>query len=167
MNIKKIKKEDLSICLKIYKEGLNSGIASFQEPNITLDEFYEKVDLEKCLTLEVNNKIKGYAFFNKVSNRYVYNGVGEVSIYLSKEIVGKGYGKYLLSELVLLSEKLKFWSLHAMIFPYNLRSIKLHEKCGFKFLGIREKIGKMTYGPYTNQWIDNVFMERRSQKFQD
>ena len=66
-----------------------------------------------------------------------------------------------------LSEKLKFWSLHAMIFPYNLRSIKLHEKCGFKFLGIREKIGKMTYGPYTNQWIDNVFMERRSQKFQD
>ena len=91
MNIKKIKKEDLSICLKIYKEGLNSGIASFQEPNITLDEFYEKVDLEKCLTLEVNNKIKGYAFFNKVSNRYVYNGVGEVSIYLSKEIVCAGF----------------------------------------------------------------------------
>ena len=93
--------------------------------------------------------------------------MGEVSIYLSKEIIGKGYGKHLLNELVILSESQKFWSLHAMIFPYNIRSIKLHGKCGFKVLWIREKIGKMTYGPYANKWIDNVYMERRSEKFQD
>ena len=37
----------------------------------------------------------------------------------------------------------------------------------FKVLGLREKIGKMTYGPYVNQWIDNTYMERRSSKFQD
>ena len=167
MNITNIKKEDLSICLRIYQDGLKTGIASFQEPSITLDEFHKKIDLEKCLTLQIDKKIEGYAFYTKVSNRFVYDGVGEVSIYLSKEIIGKGYGKHLLNELVILSESQKFWSLHAMIFPYNIRSIKLHGKCGFKVLGIREKIGKMTYGPYVNKWIDNVYMERRSEKFQD
>jgi len=167
MNIKKINKKDLSSCLEIYQEGLKSGIASFQDPCITLDEFRIKVDLDKCLTLEDNKKIKGYAFFTKVSNRCVYDGVGEVSIYLSKGITGKGYGKQLLNELICLSEDHGFWSLHAMIFPHNTRSIKLHEKCGFKVLGVREKIGKMTYGPYINQWIDNVYMERRSSKFKD
>ena len=92
----------------------------------------------------MNKKIEGYAFHTKVANRFVYDGVGEVSIYLSKEIIGKGYGKHLPNELVILSENQKFWSLQAMIFPYNIRSIKLHGKCGFKVLGIREKIGKMT-----------------------
>jgi len=119
------------------------------------------------LVMETNKKIKGYAFFTKVSNRCVYDGVGEVSIYLAKEITGKGYGQKLLNDLIRLSEDLGFWSLHAMIFPYNIRSIKLHEKCGFRILGVREKIGKMTYGPYFNQWIDNVYMERRSSKFKD
>ena len=167
MYIKKINKEDLSSCFEIYQEGLRTGIASFQDPSITFNEFNTKVDLDKCLVIEVNQKIKGYAFFTKASNRCVYDGVGEVSIYLSKEITGKGYGQKLLNELIRISEDLGFWSLHAMIFPYNTRSIKLHEKCGFRVLGVREKIGKMTYGPYFNQWIDNVYMERRSSKFKD
>ena len=167
MYIKKINKEDLSSCFEIYQEGLRTGIASFQDPSITLDEFNTKVDLDKCLVIEVNQKIKGYAFFAKASNRCVYDGVGEVSIYLSKEITGKGYGQKLLNELIRFSEDLGFWSLHAMIFPYNTRSIKQHEKCGFRVLGVREKIGKMTYGPYFNQWIDNVYMERRSSKIKD
>jgi len=167
MNIRKINKEDLSSCFEIYQEGLNTGIASFQDPSITFDEFNTKVDLDKCLVIETNNKIKGYAFFTKVSNRCVYDGVGEVSVYLSREIIGKGNGQKLLNDLIRLSEDLGFWSLHAMIFPCNFRSIKLHEKCGFRVLGVRETIGKMTYGPYLNQWIDNVYMERRSSKFKD
>ena len=167
MKIKKANEEDLLNCLNIFKEGLNSGISSFQEPSITIDEFHKKLDLEKCLVLKIKKQIKGYSFFTKVSNRCVYKGVGEVSIYLSKEVTGKGYGQKLLNALIHLSEELGYWSLHAMIFSHNTRSIKLHEKCNFKVLGLREKIGKMTYGPYVNQWIDNTYMERRSPKFQD
>ena len=151
MKIKKANEEDLLNCLNIFKEGLNSGISSFQEPSITIDEFHKKLDLEKCLVLKIKKQIKGYSFFTKVSNRCVYKGVGQK----------------LLNALIHLSEELGYWSLHAMIFSHNTRSIKLHEKCNFKVLGLREKIGKMTYGPYVNQWIDNTYMERRSPKFQD
>ena len=56
MNIKKINEEDLPSCLKIYQEGLSSGISSFQEPSITIDEFHKKIDLEKCLVLEIKKK---------------------------------------------------------------------------------------------------------------
>jgi len=151
VKIKKANEEDLLNCLNIFKEGLNSGISSFQEPSITIDEFHKKLDLEKCLVLKIKKQIKGYSFFTKVSNRCVYKGVGQK----------------LLNALIHLSEELGYWSLHAMIFSHNTRSIKLHEKCNFKVLGLREKIGKMTYGPYVNQWIDNTYMERRSPKFQD
>ena len=89
MDINKINKKDLSSCFEIYQEGLKTGIASFQDPSITLDEFNTKVDLDKCLVIEVNQKIKGYAFFAKASNRCVYDGVGEVSIYLRISL--KGY----------------------------------------------------------------------------
>jgi len=136
VKIKKANEEDLLNCLNIFKEGLNSGISSFQESSITIDEFHKKLDLEKCLVLEIKKQIKGY-------------------------------GQKLLNALIHLSEELGYWSLHAMIFSHNTRSIKLHEKCNFKVLGLREKIGKMTYGPYVNQWIDNTYMERRSPKFQD
>ena len=73
----------------------------------------------------------------------------------------------MLNELIRLTEDLGFCSLNAMIFPHNTRSVKLHEKCGFRVLGVREKIGKMAYGPYLNQWIDNTYMEGRLSKFPD
>jgi phosphinothricin acetyltransferase len=58
------------------------------------------------------------------------------------------------------SEEHGFWTLQASIFPENKSSIILHEKYGFRVVGIREKIGKIKNG----QWRDVVLMERRSQK---
>jgi phosphinothricin acetyltransferase len=49
------------------------------------------------------------------------------------------------------------WTLQAGIFPENIASLKLHESCGFRVIGYREKIGKMK-----NEWRDNMILERRS-----
>jgi len=81
----------------------------------------------------------------------------EVSVYVSEKHHGKGIGKALLKKLIELSENKGIWTLEAGIFPENEISINLHKKCGFKSVGIREKIGKMN-----GVWRDVVLMERRS-----
>jgi L-amino acid N-acyltransferase YncA len=52
--------------------------------------------------------------------------------------------------------------LQAGIFPENVASIEFHKKHGFRILGVREKVGKMTFGELKGKWRDVVLMERRS-----
>lgn len=59
------------------------------------------------------------------------------------------------------SEKNGFWTLQSGIIRENEASIELHKKCGFRIVGIREKIAKMD----NKTWHDVVFMERRSDLF--
>jgi len=62
-----------------------------------------------------------------------------------------------LMQLVDESEKIGLWTLQSGIFAENTASIKLHEYCGFRVIGTREKIGKKD-----GLWKDNIIMERRS-----
>jgi phosphinothricin acetyltransferase len=92
----------------------------------------------------------------------VYAGVAEVSVYVESRFHGQGIGDALLAALIDASEKASIWTLQAGIFPENTASIALHKKHGFRVLGIREKVGKMTFGALKGKWRDVVLMERRS-----
>jgi phosphinothricin acetyltransferase len=92
-----------------------------------------------------------------VSKRAVYTGVAEVSVYVGAESRGRGVGRALLDALVSASEDAGFWTLQAGIFPANTASVRLHERCGFRVVGVREKIG-YHYGI----WRDVLLLERRS-----
>ena len=85
----------------------------------------------------------------------------------AKAYLGQGFGAKLLGRLVSFSEENGFWSLQAAIFPENQVSIATHKKCGFVELGLRNTLGKMTYGPHAGKWRDDVFLERRSLLYQD
>ena len=95
--------------------------------------------------------------FSPVSNREVYSGVAEVSVYVSKDAQGKGVGNRLLSELISASERQNIWMLQAGIFPENVGSLALHKNNGFRQLGLREKLGQMH-----GVWRDVILIERRS-----
>ncbi|GAA3957072.1 hypothetical protein GCM10022246_08670 [Pedobacter ginsengiterrae] len=99
----------------------------------------------------------GWAALTPVSSRCVYAGVAEVSVYVDPEQSGKGIGLALLEELVALSEIEGIWTLQAGIFPENTGSLRIHEKAGFRTLGVREKIGKQN-----EVWRDTVLLERSS-----
>ncbi len=104
-----------------------------------------------------NGKVMGWAALAPVSSRCVYAGVAEVSVYVDPELTGKGIGLALLEELVTQSEAEGIWTLQAGIFPENIGSLRIHEKAGFRKLGVREKIGKQN-----GVWRDTVLLERRS-----
>jgi L-amino acid N-acyltransferase YncA len=109
------------------------------------------------LVAEVDGRVAGWAALTPVSNRSVYSGVAELSIYIASAMRGKGVGKALLAALIAESEAKGFWTLQTGIFPENKASLGLHQQAGFRLLGTRERIGKMG-----GRWRDVVLMERRS-----
>lgn len=144
----------------IYEEGMATGIATFETAVPQWDAWDTKF-LPHCrFTAMVEEKVAGWCALSAVSKREVYRGVAEVTIYVSKKFQKMGIGKRLLTHLVKESEKAGFWTLQAGIFSENKISIHLHEQCGFRILGIREKIAQRN-----GQWYDNVVMERRSDLF--
>jgi phosphinothricin acetyltransferase len=157
MVIRSLIESDYKIVASIYKKGIDTGIATF-ETIVPSWEVWDKKFLSECrFVIENNNKIIGWCALSKVSDRYVYRGVAEDTIYIDPEYQGKQVGKKLLNYLISESEKNGFWSLYSAIFPQNEASITLHKNCGFRVIGTREKIAILN-----GKWYDNVLMERRS-----
>ncbi|GGG22363.1 phosphinothricin N-acetyltransferase [Dokdonia pacifica] len=157
IQIRLFQKNDYSACAKIYKDGMDTGIATFETKVPDWDTWNAKF-LKQCrFVAEANQTILGWCALTPFSSRKVYKGVAEVTIYVAKEAQQKGIGKLLLQHLIKESEKANFWTLQAKIFPENIASIKLHESYGFRKVGVRKKIA-MRGGI----WYDNVLLERRS-----
>jgi len=142
---------------RIYAAGIATGHATF-ETDVPSWEVWDQSHLpEARLVAESAGEVRGWAALTPVSGRCVYAGVGEVSVYVDPAFGGAGLGTRLLAALVAASEAAGLWTLQAGIFPENRASIRIHEKCGFRVLGTRERLGQMN-----GVWRDVTVMERRS-----
>jgi phosphinothricin acetyltransferase len=157
MEITAIVKEHYPNISRIYKEGIETGHATF-ETTIPEWEDWDKSKLKHSrLAAIVDDTVVGWAALSPVSNRCVYGGVAEVSIYISNMHKGKGIGTVLISKLIDDSEANGIWTLQSGMFPENEATVALHQRFGFRLVGYREKIGKLG-----NTWRDTIIMERRS-----
>jgi len=157
MILSTIDENNFNAVLQIYEEGMSSGIATY-ETSLPNWSTWDSAHLKICrLALFEKNIMIAWAALSSVSNRRVYRGVAELSIYVSAKVRAKGVGKHLLLKLIQESEKKGIWTLQSGIFKDNFASIKLHEHCGFRKIGFREKIAQRD-----GIWYDNVLMERRS-----
>jgi L-amino acid N-acyltransferase YncA len=141
----------------IYLQGIATKQATFQTDSPSWEDWDQShVDNLRYVAV-LNGQIVGWAALSPVSSRCVYAGVCEVSIYVQEGNRGKGVGATLLQSLITNSERNNIWTLQSGIFPENISSIALHEKFGFRKIGLREKVGKMD-----GIWRDVLLMERRS-----
>lgn len=148
---------DWNIVKEIYLSGIETNLATFQTDCPTFEE-WDSSHLKSCRLVTGNETgLLGWAALTPVSNRCVYSGVAEVSIYIAENSRGQGIGISLLNALVNSSENNGIWTLQAGIMQDNKASVGLHEKCGFRIVGYRERIGKDRYG----NWRDTILMERR------
>ncbi len=146
--------------LRIYAEGIATGNATFQT-EVPSWAAWDAAHLAtpRWVARDASGRLLGWCALSPVSSRAVYRGVVEESVYVSAEARGRGVGHALLSAMVEAADAAGIWTIQTGIFPENTVSLRLHEACGFRVLGVRERIGKSAAGV----WRDVVFLERRSQ----
>nr|WP_262921714.1 GNAT family N-acetyltransferase [Pontibacter ruber] len=149
--------EHYSQVKEIYQLGIATGNATLETKAPEWDEWDAK-HLQSCrLVALVDGRVAGWAALTPVSGRCVYSGVAEDSVYVHPDYKARGIGKLLLSKLVALSEEQGIWTIQAGILAENQASINLHTQCGFKVVGVRERLGQLH-----GQWRNVCLMERRS-----
>lgn len=148
---------------RIYQEGIDTGHATFAPAPPSDWQAWQAGKINTCSLAALEEGIVlGWAALSPTSTRAVYSGVAEASLYVAASARGRGVGAVLLQALFPLSESSGIWTLQAAIFPENLASLNLFERGGFRRVGLREKLGKMTFGPWTGRWRDVWLLERRS-----
>jgi L-amino acid N-acyltransferase YncA len=151
--------EDWPAAASIYEAGIAGGNATFESAAPTWEQWsVPRAGYPGLIARDRDGEPLGWAALSPVSTRAVYRGVGAVSIYVAPQRARHGVGRALLEALTDASERAGFWTLEAGIFPENTASVALHVSCGFRLVGIRERMGQMPDG----RWRDVLIYERRS-----
>lgn len=167
VSIREMRPDDWPEVERIYREGIDAGNATFESDPPAWEAFDASKVRDVRLVAVESDRVLGWVAASPVSSRPVYRGVIEHSVYVAHAAQGKGLGGELLRAFLEAAEAAGYWTVQSSIFPENTASIALHERHGFRTVGRREAIARMTYGPYKNQWRDTVLVEWRSQKERD
>jgi L-amino acid N-acyltransferase YncA len=144
---------------EIYLQGIATGNATFETAAPAWEQWNTGHLPFARLVAKRDGQVLAWAALSPVSQRCVYGGVAEVSVYVSPTSRRSGLGRKLLLALIDESERNGIWMLQAGMFPENTGSLALHRSCGFREVGRRERIGKMK-----GVWRDTILLERRSSR---
>jgi len=154
--VRDLRPEDWPQVSAIYEDGIATGNATF-EAAAPAWEAWDAAHPEHRLVAELGGEVAGWAALAPVSGRPCYQGVAEESVYVAAWARGRGVGRELLEALVARADAAGIWTLEAGIFPENRASVRLHLVCGFRIVGIRERLGRLN-----GIWRDVLLLERRS-----
>ena len=155
--IREMKKDDWESVSDIYRQGLETGISTFNTECPSYDE-WDGSHAKPCrLVYEDGGKVVGWAAVTPSSSVCAYRGCVEMSVYLDSNFQGKGIGPRLVNKLLEEAEKAGYWSIYSSIISSNRPSVALHKKCGFREIGYMERIAKDRFG----NWQNVTLMEYR------
>jgi L-amino acid N-acyltransferase YncA len=157
VQVRRLRDDDWYAVRDIFEEGIATGNATFESEAPSWDDWDASHHPEHRLVGELDGRVVGWAALSPTSRRRCYEGVVEDSVYVAGSARGRGVGQALLSELVARSERAGIWTIQTGIFPENTASQALHGACGFRVVGLRERIGRLD-----GRWRDVVLLERRS-----
>jgi L-amino acid N-acyltransferase YncA len=157
MEIRAMAPTDWPAVRRIYEEGIATGLATFETAAPSWERWNEGHLDQGRLAAIGDEEVLGWAALSGVSDRCVYAGVAEVSVYVAEAARGQGVGRALLAALIEASERAGIWTLQAGIFVENAASVWLHVQAEFREVGRRERLGRLR-----GRWRDVLLFERRS-----
>jgi len=148
---------------RIYAAGIATGHATFA-PDVPTWESFDtgKLPDHRFVVVDDTGAVLGWVAASPVSDRCVYSGVVEHSVYVDEAARGRGVGRTLMHALLASTDAAGIWTVQSGVFPENTASLALHDAVGFRVVGTRERLGRMTSGPLAGEWRDVVLLERRS-----
>jgi L-amino acid N-acyltransferase YncA len=157
MRIEPMTREHAAAVLAIYQAGIDEGNATFETRAPAWAEFTTARLADHRYVAVTRGDVLGWVAVSAVSDRCVYAGVVEHSVYVHPRARGRGVGRRLLRSLISSTEAAGIWTIQSGIFPENTASAALHRAAGFRTVGTRQRIGQ-----HHGHWRDVVFIERRS-----
>jgi L-amino acid N-acyltransferase YncA len=142
---------------RIYAAGIATGNATFETEVPTWERWDAAHLIDHRFVAAVNGTVIGWIALTAYSDRCCYEGVADLSVYVSPETQGRGVGRLLVESVVASSERSGIWTLQAGVMAENTASLALHQRCGFRIVGTRERIGALN-----GEWRNVVLLERRS-----
>jgi phosphinothricin acetyltransferase len=143
----------------IYNEGIADRIATFEtEPRTAAQiaqQLADKGDRFPTVVAERDGQVVAWAGAGPYRSRPAYAGVAEHSVYVARAARGAGAGRAALEALCRAYAERGFWKIVSRIFPENTASLRLHERCGFRVVGVYERHGRLE-----GAWRDCVIVER-------
>jgi phosphinothricin acetyltransferase len=150
---------DADAIARIYNEGIADRIATFEtEPRTAAQlaaTLAEKGDRYPTVVVERGGEVVAWASAGAYRSRPAYAGVAEHSVYVARSARGTGAGRAALEALCRSYAERGFWKIVSRIFPENTASLALHERCGFRVVGVYRRHGKLE-----GAWRDCVIVER-------
>jgi phosphinothricin acetyltransferase len=149
---------DADAVIAIYAEGIASGNATLETAVPDWTHWHTSHRRDCRFVARLDGAVVGWTAIGRYSTREVYAGVAWESVYVAASARGRGVGRALLDALIPASEGAGVWTLMAGVISENAASLALHERVGFRKVGIQERIGRDASG----RWRDVVLLERRS-----
>jgi L-amino acid N-acyltransferase YncA len=149
---------DTQAIADIYNEGIATRLATFEtEPRTAADVQAWLVAGERLpvLVADEGDAVLGWARILAYSDRPVYEGVGEVSVYVAEHARGRGLGRALLEELQRNATELGYWKLVGKLFTANAASAGMVRSCGWREVGMHHKHSRLD-----GEWRDVLLVER-------
>lgn len=144
---------------EIYQQGIDTRSATFETHTPSWEVFDKKfMQVGRLVAIE-HGIVTGWIALVQVSQRECYRGIAEISVYIHNDHHRKGIARALMERVAEESEKAGYWSLLSVIHEENAASIRLHEQCGYRMIGRRERIACLH-----GIWKTTVMMEKRSTK---
>jgi L-amino acid N-acyltransferase YncA len=157
MKLQPMRPDDWPAVRAIYEAGIATGNATFETTAPDWPAWDATHLPNHRLVAHLDGRVVGWTALAPVSDRCAYAGVVEDSIYVAPDAQGRGVGRALLAAVVTSAEQAGIWTVQTGIFPENETSVRLHQACGFRVVGVRERLGQLH-----GRWRDVLLLERRS-----
>ncbi|MFI9639973.1 GNAT family N-acetyltransferase [Micromonospora sp. NPDC051925] len=158
ITVRALRAVDADRVLAIYQAGLDAGDASFETTAPDWAAFdAARLPEHRFVAVDGDDAAIGWIAVVPTSARAVYAGVVEHSVYVDPAARRRGVARLLLDTLIASTEAAGVWTIQSGVFPENAASLALHQRAGFRVIGVRERVGR-----HHGQWRDVVLLERRS-----
>lgn len=141
MNIRLAEDKDLEALVEIYNQAILTHRCTADMDTFTVEERISWFEEHQSLVYpmyvyEVDNKVVGYLYFTGYRlGRRAMRYTAEISYYIHNDYQRQGIGTKFMEFAINKSKELNFRNLIAILLEWNVSSIKLLEKFGFKEWG--------------------------------
>lgn len=152
-------RSDVEEILEIYKPYVLNTNVTFEYDVPTREEFAQRfMSIARefpWLVCETGGRIVGYAYAERTFARAAYQWDADIAVYLREDAQGQGIAGCLYRAVESFLKRMGYVKLYALVTSENERSMRFHEKMGYKKIAVFPETGYKR-----GAWLGVVWYEK-------